>query len=194
MDTLFSLFPDADELLKVQPEDLAPVLLTLALPQVQSAGFIPSAVTQVSPTDAHAGRDYPFYKRQPVDQLINRTWNLIEREGFIEPSSGMNGQNGWRIFTDKGEAVAKGQDMQKHPRCSCFSRLASASRHSRDWPLRNHAERQYGVNWRSDGRCSGSFGCCGGRGSTSWWFQSQGLRRASYESGVSSRRPTHGRP
>jgi hypothetical protein len=37
MDTIFSLFPDADELLKMQPEDLAPVLLKLALPQLQSA-------------------------------------------------------------------------------------------------------------------------------------------------------------
>jgi uncharacterized protein (TIGR02391 family) len=113
MDTLFSLFPDVDELLKVPPEDLAPVLLKLALPHLQSAGFIPSAVTQVSPIDATAGRDYPFYKKQAVEQLINRTWNLIEREGFTEPQVGMNGRNGWRIFTDKGEAVAKGEDMQK---------------------------------------------------------------------------------
>jgi uncharacterized protein (TIGR02391 family) len=113
MDTLFSLFPDVDELLKVQPEDLAPILLKLALPHLQSAGFIPSAVTQVSSTDATAGRDYPFYKRQTVEQLINRTWNLIEREGFTEPQAGMNGRNGWRIFTEKGEAVARGEDVQK---------------------------------------------------------------------------------
>lgn len=113
METLFSLFPDVDELLKVSPEDLAPVLLKLALPQLQSAGFVPSAVTQVSGGDAIAGKDYPFHKKPAVDQLVNRTWNWIEREGFIEPAAGMNGQHGWRLFTDKGEAVAKGEDIQK---------------------------------------------------------------------------------
>jgi uncharacterized protein (TIGR02391 family) len=113
METLFSLFPDADELLKMHPEDLAPVLLKLALPQLQSAGFVPSAVTQVSAGDAIAGRDYPFHKKGAVDQLLSKTWNWIEREGFIEPAEGMNGRNGWRLFTEKGAAVAKGEDIQK---------------------------------------------------------------------------------
>lgn len=47
MDTLYSLFPDADGLLKLKPEDLAPILLKLALPRQQTAGFIPASVTQV---------------------------------------------------------------------------------------------------------------------------------------------------
>jgi uncharacterized protein (TIGR02391 family) len=113
MDTIFSLFPDADELLKMQPEDLAPVLLRLALPQLQSAGFIPLAVTQVSAGDAVAGRDYPFHKKRAVDQMVNRAWNWIEREGFIETAEGINGQNGWRLFTEKGERIARGEDIQK---------------------------------------------------------------------------------
>lgn len=37
----------------------------------------------------------------------------MEREGFIESSPGINGQHGWRLFTDKGAAVANGQDMQR---------------------------------------------------------------------------------
>lgn len=37
----------------------------------------------------------------------------MEREGFIEPSPDMNGQHGWRLLTDKGTAVANGQDMQR---------------------------------------------------------------------------------
>jgi hypothetical protein len=32
MDTLFSLFPDPELLLKIAPEDLAPILLKLAVP------------------------------------------------------------------------------------------------------------------------------------------------------------------
>ena len=50
-------FSDADELVKLRPEDLVPVFLRLALPQIQSAGFIPEAVTQVSVVEARAGRN-----------------------------------------------------------------------------------------------------------------------------------------
>jgi uncharacterized protein (TIGR02391 family) len=113
MDTFYSLFPDADALLKVSPGDLAPILLRLALPKVQPAGFIPTAVTEISTADAVAGKDYPFYKKGQVEQLINSAWRLLEREGFIEPSPGINGQNGWRQFTKKGLAIANGQDMTR---------------------------------------------------------------------------------
>ena len=39
METLRSLFPTADALLAVSPEDLAPVLLRLARARLQPAGF-----------------------------------------------------------------------------------------------------------------------------------------------------------
>jgi hypothetical protein len=45
--------------------------------------------------------------------MVNRAWNWIEREGFIEPAEGINGQNGWRLFTEKGERIARGEDIQK---------------------------------------------------------------------------------
>jgi uncharacterized protein (TIGR02391 family) len=113
MDTLYSLFPDVDRLLKLKPEDVAPILLKLALPQQQTAGFIPAAVTQVPTTDLIAGRDFPHHKRLDVDRLVNSAWNWLERDGFIEPAPGMNGANGWRMFTPQGAAVANGQDMRK---------------------------------------------------------------------------------
>jgi hypothetical protein len=113
MDTLFSLFPDPEALLKIAPEDLAPILLKLAAPLQQAAGFIPHAVTQVSAQQALEGKDYPFHKKQPIERLVNSAWNWLEREGYIEPAPGMNGANGWRLFTAKGEAVANGQDMQR---------------------------------------------------------------------------------
>jgi uncharacterized protein (TIGR02391 family) len=113
METLFSLFPDADKLLKMQPQELAPIFLRLALPKIQGAGFIPSAVTETSAGDAITGKDYPFHKKSAVGQLANRTWNWIEREGFIEPAPGLNGQNGWRQFTETGERIAKGEDINR---------------------------------------------------------------------------------
>lgn len=37
---------------------------------------------------------------------------MLEREGFIEASPGMNGINGWKTFTDAGLAIANGQDFE----------------------------------------------------------------------------------
>jgi uncharacterized protein (TIGR02391 family) len=112
MDTIYSLFPNADDLLKLAPEDVAPVLLKLALARQQGAGFTFEAVTEVPQMDVMNGRGYPFHKKQAVDQHFNSAWRWLEREGYIEPSPGINGTYGWRVFTAKGRAVAKGQDMQ----------------------------------------------------------------------------------
>jgi hypothetical protein len=60
MESLYSIFPDVDVLLKVSPEDLGGTLLGLAPPRVQSAGFIPNSVTRTPLHDAVSGRDYPF--------------------------------------------------------------------------------------------------------------------------------------
>ncbi|MGY4461516.1 TIGR02391 family protein [Bradyrhizobium sp. LB13.1] len=95
------------------PETLGGILLALALPRVQGAGFIPDTVARPELADVHAGRDYPFHKKAAIDQLVGRTWNMLEREGFIEPTPGMNGQYGWRQFTDKGRRVAEGENLQK---------------------------------------------------------------------------------
>lgn len=113
MTTLYTLFPDVNDLLRMPPEDLGAILLKLALPHVQGAGFIPETVTRISLVDAQAGKDYPFYKKQEVERHLSRAWHLLERGDFIEPAPGMNGANGWRNFTSKGKAVAEGQDIQR---------------------------------------------------------------------------------
>jgi hypothetical protein len=113
MTTLYSLFPNADDLWGLSPEDIAPTLLRLALNQNQSAGFIPEQVTRASDTDLHAGRDYPFDKRQKVETFLHRAWLWIEKQGLIEPAPGMNGRNGWKKFTEDGEAIARGRDLAR---------------------------------------------------------------------------------
>ncbi|MEH2612961.1 TIGR02391 family protein [Bradyrhizobium sp. AZCC 1693] len=113
MSSLFELFPDPDQLLKLVPEELAPVLLKLALPRQQSAGFIPHAVTEPSVIELHNGKAYPIPKAQMVDKLVNSAWRWLEREGFIDATAGINGDNGWKSFTQRGLNVANGQDFSQ---------------------------------------------------------------------------------
>ncbi|HXS05695.1 MAG TPA: TIGR02391 family protein [Rhizomicrobium sp.] len=100
------IVPTADQLLQMTPQQLAPILLKLALPMRQGAGFVPHSVAEYMSNDG-----YPGHKRGQVDLVLTKAWNWIERKGFIEPSPAPNGANGWRIFTEEGEAVANGADL-----------------------------------------------------------------------------------
>jgi Protein of unknown function (Hypoth_ymh) len=101
------LIPKAEDLLRMSVQQIAPILLKLAYEQRQQAGFIPRAVCDVSVSEG-----YPGWKKGEVETHLARAWNWIERKGLIEPSPGMNGQNGWRMFTDEGEAIAKGANIE----------------------------------------------------------------------------------
>lgn len=102
------LIPKAEDLLRMSVEQLAPTLLKLAYEQRQSAGFIPRSVCGIAINEG-----YPGWKKGEVETHLTRAWNWIERKGLIEPSPGMNGQNGWRMFTHEGEAIAKGADFEE---------------------------------------------------------------------------------
>ena len=103
----------ADQLLAMPPADVGRIMLLIAKDVYQSAGFTYAAITQVPvgtgmTLDYQSG--YPFHKQPQVNEHLNKAWRLLEREGYIEPAPGMNGDNGWRVFTDAGAAVANGQD------------------------------------------------------------------------------------
>jgi len=100
------LIPKADDLLRMSIEELAPVLLKLAHAQRQQAGFIPRSLCEIV-----VGQGYPGHKIAQVETHLTRAWNWIDRKGLIEPSPGMNGQNGWRMFSEEGEAIATGAKL-----------------------------------------------------------------------------------
>ncbi len=112
-ETLLSVFPTAEDLLDTPIEDLAPVLLRMAGPHVQSAGFVPRDVTRHMLRPNTGPSIYSGHKEQQIEMHLSRAWNWAEREGFIEPSPGMNGQHGWRMFTPDGKAIADGFDFHK---------------------------------------------------------------------------------
>src|ERR1039458_8711347 len=106
METLFSIYPNVQDLLATTPEDLAPVLLTLAKGMVQSGMFHKEAVNNAAtapPNALPSQQGYQFYDRQQIEALLSRAWSWIERSDLITPAAGMNGRNGWMMFTPKGE-------------------------------------------------------------------------------------------
>jgi len=108
METLFSIYPNVQDLLTTPPEDLAPVFLTLAKGMVQNGMFQPEAVNDIAiaaPHALHGQPGYAFHNRQQIEPLLSRAWSWIERNDLITPAGGMNGRNGWKMFTPQGEQV-----------------------------------------------------------------------------------------
>ena len=90
-------------------------MLLIAKNARQNAGFTYEAITAEpfgSGMATERGSSYPFHKKAQIDGHLNKAWRLLEREGFIEASPGINGTNGWKTFTDAGLAIAEGQDWE----------------------------------------------------------------------------------
>lgn len=62
METLFSIYPNVQYLLATPPEDLTPVLLTLAKGMVQNGTFLPEAVNDIAIAAPHALNGQPGYQ------------------------------------------------------------------------------------------------------------------------------------
>ena len=118
MDTLQSLFPKAEDLLAIAPEDLAPVLLRLARDHRQSGGmFWPEAVTRErSVTGELAG--YPFHKKAAVNSLVSEAWGCLGRDLLIMPAPDINGRNGYMVLTKAGEEAAESNDAFERVRAA----------------------------------------------------------------------------
>jgi len=114
MDTLQSLFPDADMLLAIDAEDLAPVLLKLARNRGGSM-FSPEAVTQITiGTGIEATLDigYPYHRKQRIEALLNEAWNCLRRDSLIIPAPGINGQHGLMVLSKDGETACSPQGFE----------------------------------------------------------------------------------
>jgi uncharacterized protein (TIGR02391 family) len=112
--SLPDVIPDADDLLVLPIEDLGAILLKIAAGKMQQGGFTFESVTEItigSGMAAYRDSGYPPHKKPQIDDRLARAWNWLERYHLIEPSAGMNGRNGWRVFTDEGRAIAEGKDL-----------------------------------------------------------------------------------
>jgi uncharacterized protein (TIGR02391 family) len=113
-ETLLTFFPTADDLLAADPADLAPIMLRFAKNILQQAGFWPETVNNIA-----LGREppfpvkptYPANYNQQISLQLAEVWAFLSHHQFIVPADGMNGRNGWRMITKKGEAVADDQNF-----------------------------------------------------------------------------------
>jgi uncharacterized protein (TIGR02391 family) len=108
MESLHSLFPNADDLLALSPDDLAPILLRLGAARRHGGIFEPHSVPQITvgsgmmTENQHA---YPPLKQREIDKLLSETWELLRRDGMLIPAPGINGVHGFLMLSRDGEAA-----------------------------------------------------------------------------------------
>jgi hypothetical protein len=150
---LYQLIPDVEVLLALAPADLAPTLLRLARGRLQSAGFIPEAVTShevlYGGIGAPAG-GYPSHRSAEIELAIAEAWQWLEVNELILPTPGINGRNGWRMLSRQGVSLATDQDFARFKETAAFPKSLLHPRlptkYAWLWPAENSTTR---CSWRS---------------------------------------------
>jgi len=147
METLRTFYPNLNDLLATPPEDIAPTLLKFARAAVQNGMFLPDEVNRIATGAANvnpalnAPGGYDFHQIKRIEPLLTQAWNWLEQNGLIVKVSGMNGRNGWMVFTQKGENISDTQD---------FARLKEAAKFPKELIYPAIADKVWGALMRND--------------------------------------------
>jgi hypothetical protein len=117
---IHQLIPDAETLLRLEPEELAPVLLQHLISNQQGVSsqrtikrgnfFVPSA----SP-----GSTYGSY-RQRVDEALSAAWIWLEREGLLLPAPYEHDRD-WVFISERGKRLASEEDFAAYRHAALLS-------------------------------------------------------------------------
>jgi hypothetical protein len=75
--------------------------------------FLPDTANNIATGDNNLVPTHTGYHRQQIESLLSQTLSWIERTGLIARASGINGRNGWMIFTKQGEEISDAQDFRR---------------------------------------------------------------------------------
>lgn len=102
--------PDAEVLLALEPEELAPLALKMGhtgggMLHIQHIG------TQLFESrNPQIEARFPSNKRNAVELAISEAWNWLLVNGIIVPATGSNGPSGWMVLTRRGQRLSATPD------------------------------------------------------------------------------------
>ena len=117
MPAIHELIPNAEDLLSLEPEELAPVLLQY-LARTYLAGSIKRG--NVFSGAASPGNAYGPFRRK-VDEALTGAWIWLEREGMLLPEVG-NHDRDWVIISERGRRLADAENFAGYRLASMLPR------------------------------------------------------------------------
>ncbi len=105
---LNEIFPPAETLLELEPEDIAPLLLEYLNQgsgrQLNRYNF----TLQGSELGQYAGARY-----DEIARVVTEAWMVLEREGLLAPEPGQS-QGDWRFVTRRGKSLQSRTDFEAY--------------------------------------------------------------------------------
>lgn len=120
MATLTSLIPDVEVLLSLAPEELAEVVLQLAIEHQQNnLAHLQSISSQIDGS-LGANNGYPQNRRKDTELALAEAWSWLLVHGLLIPEPGMNGNNGYVLLSRRGQGVLAGGGFKTYARSVAF--------------------------------------------------------------------------
>ncbi len=122
MESLYSVFPEAETLLSLEPEELAPVVLQLAKGDGgRDTMHVQSVIAQMDESRFPDRSGYTHQQKIAVEHAILEAWNWLKVNGLIIPSdSSVNGNNGWHRLSRRGRMLDTDDAFKVFRQASAF--------------------------------------------------------------------------
>ena len=109
--SIFSIVPDPESLLSLEPEELAGVVLQHlnSLPESGSG-----QLNRYNFSLPHTVQEYPPAYRDQISRALMEAWVWLEREGLLAPKPGSQGE--WVFITRRGKKLTTAEDLKAYRR------------------------------------------------------------------------------
>lgn len=114
MPTIPQIIPNPEDLLALEPEELAGVVLEYLHSQGPNSG----ALNRYNFSLTHTVFDYPDRHRESVQKALMEAWVWLEAEGFVAPKPGDTGN--WVFITRKGMRIRGRTDLESYRKANLF--------------------------------------------------------------------------
>src|SRR5215470_7775064 len=104
--------PDADDLLALEPEELAGLLLEELIPNPANR---PDTLHRTNLLNSGAYvHGYPNERHEDIRNALSEAWSWLEREGLLVHNPRHQGQWGWYMVTRRGMQVRNAVGLQEY--------------------------------------------------------------------------------
>jgi uncharacterized protein (TIGR02391 family) len=112
---LTALIPNPEDLLALEPEELAGYLIEYfnALPPHESA-----SISRYNFSLGHTVAEYPAHRAKECQCALMEAWSVLEREGLVAPKPEDN--HGWFVITRRGRGLKNRADFASFRHSSLF--------------------------------------------------------------------------